>query len=235
MWKRALADSVKDELNRLKNGSEKEQQRYDNANEAITAVLINPLDPDYIKSNVDHYRAANILGQFRIFFEIINEHKTVHFVWMNNEDHIHDTSKGINDPCYKQFKHLNDHSKLQRFAPPKAVKAQLNITGTWKTSSSIYVKYSDASGNVNSTLTLIAHTDNSSYNMLDIKADMEDVGLEEALLKKVLTSAKSVGVKIIFTLDLTRNQDYISFYKKLLSSTGFIVTAADADQEVWEI
>jgi len=216
------------------NGNVDEIQRFDNAHEAISSVLNNPLDTDYLKNNMAHYRAVNVLGQYRLFFEIIQQHDVIHFVWMNDDYYIHDSSKGKDDPCYKRFKHHFDNDKLETYQHIEPKKPDFDITGTWKKSAAIYAKYIDDSGKTETSLTLIPNSNNSSYNMLDIKSDRPQNGLEKILLKKVIDSAKQAAVKLTFTLDLSRNATYVTFYKLLLTELGFKLAVADEDQEVWE-
>lgn len=234
MWKRALSQTVKDELRRLQQGNVLEIQRFENADEAISSVLINPLDPGYLKDNFGHFRAVNVLGQYRLFFEIIPQHGVIHFVWLNDDYYIHDSSKGKDDPCYKRFKHLFDHDKLDKYVHEKPTVPKFDLTGTWKKSAAIFAKYLDDSGRSETSLTLISDSANSTYRLLDIKSDRPNVGLEKILLSKVIESANKAAVKLSFTIELSRNKDYVSFHKNLLTQLGFKLSLADDDQEVWE-
>lgn len=235
MWTRAQSKQVQDELKRLEVGNKKERQRFENAMEAITSVLINPLDQGYINYDLGQYRAVDVLAQYRLFFEIIDSNKVVHFVWINNDDYIHDSSKGKDDPCYKRFKNLLDRDKLEKYKHVETKKPSFTLNGKWKKSTAIYATYTDSNGKSETALRLILQATEKDYLLQDITSSKQDANLERFLLEHVTKVAKKNGVIIKYSIRLSRDPLHISFYRKLLADCGFLITAKDESEELWEL
>ncbi len=230
-WTKHLSEILKDELRRLKDGNKKEQQRYQNAEEAISAVLLNP-GKDYgdLKYNLGKYRAAPVLAQYRLFYEIIDDEKVVHFVWMNDDDFIHDSSKK-SDPCYERFKTLAQTNKIPKYEkrPPPG---KPTINGFWKKTAQIYCSYPDRNGVANSTL-VMQQEKKDSYRILDINATVEGVGLELGLLKWVTGLAQNEGVHLYHELDLRADPVKVEMLRTVFKKCGF-QSLQDDDVELWE-
>lgn len=230
-WKRVLASNLRDELKRLQGGNKKEIQRYKNAMGAIATVMGDPALPKYIKSNVGHYRAADVLAQYRLFFEILDEQKVIHFVWMNDDQYIHDNSKKP-DPCYERFRHLIEHKKLEKYMPPEEVKTGFELHGVWRQSAAIYASFTDDRGVARSYLNMQGD-DRGCYKITSIRAEVEGTGLELALLKEVVVDAGKNGVSLYFELDLTGDQVMVKTMRAVFAECGF-TAMDDGEIELWE-
>lgn len=229
-WTASRSSLLNKELIRLKDGNKRERQRYENAIEAISAVLSNPNDPGDLKSAIGKYRAADVLAQYRLFYELVDSEKVVHFVWINDDDYIHDSSKKP-DPCYERFKNLAAGGKIPKFSP-KAKSGKPQIRGAWKKTEKIYCSVSAGHQRANSIL-FMQQQKNDSYQIIDINATEEGTGLELQLLDWVSKDANRQGVRLYHELDLKRDPHTVKTLREIFSKCGFVCTP-DSDMELWE-
>jgi len=231
VWTPAVGKLLKEELDRLKSGNKREQQRYENALETISTVVLDPWK-DYgdLKSGIGDYRAANVLAQYRMFYELVHAEKVVHFVWLNDDTYIHTTSKNP-DPCYERFKNLAAGNKIPKYTP-KPKPTSPTISGFWKKSTQIYCSLSAGQQRANSTL-FMQQQNSSTYQIQDINATEEGTGLELQLLDWVSKRASQEGVQLFHELDLKRDPETIKLLRGIFSKCGFNCTAT-SDIELWE-
>lgn len=227
-WKKALSKDLKEELIRLRNGNADERQRYKNAEEAISRTLVDPVHVH--KHSLGDYKAVNVLAQYRVFYEIIDDHNIVHFVWINDHTCKHDNSKNP-DPCYDKFISLVNTGKIPKFVPSKKTKG-FTLNGEWGYSSQIYAEFHDEDGKANSYLTM-QHQKADNYQIIAIGADRENVGLEKLLLKELVKSAKAKKISLYFELDLTRDEIVVEALRLIFEKCGFIADESDGELELW--
>ena len=239
---------VKDELDRLQRAGGELGKRYDRFSEYINRVLEHPLNTDYLKNSLDQYRAAPYkTGQYRIFFEIIDETvdynptsdlgkkilgKFVHFVWMNNEDCKHDSSKGEHDPCYREFKNLKENNQIDAFKRPPVPKGYIS-GGDFGKTPALYPKYYDKDGVAQSqaVVTLSGDADSSFklYKLEGLISVPDSKERELELLRNVLNDASNCGVVIEWEIIRDHNFDRYSSHAKQIG-----MEVIDSDK-VWEV
>ncbi|MEK2645216.1 hypothetical protein [Bdellovibrio sp. BCCA] len=224
---------MKVELLRLQKGNKKEKQRYENALKAVSAVLLDPENRDDYKKGTGQYKAADVLSQYRIFYEVLKQENIVHFVWMNDDKYIHDSSKDP-DPCYDRFKTLVQTGKISQYVAPSPPKVSFTLTGVWKKSVKIYAKYMDNYDNCHSDLTAITD-DKGVYKISKVTASVENKGLEELLLEELIADAKGKGITIQKELSLKADQVRVNTMRKLLRKLKFSEVLSDDDVELWEL
>lgn len=229
MWKKSLSEDLKKELKRLRDGNRLERQRYENAEKAMTDVLLEPNSNH--KHSIGKYQAADVLSQYRLFYEILTEYKVVHFVWINDEDYIHDNRKNP-DPCYDRFKTLISTNKIPQYIPPAVVEPEFKLDGAWKKSAMIYAKLIDERGRANSNLSMLLDAADT-YKIIDVRADREGVGLEISLLKLVIEDCDNHGIKLAYDLDLKADIKKIDLMIQILTQTGFAIDVQDEDMQLW--
>lgn len=233
MWTKIVCDDLKNELNRLKAGNALEVQRYHNAIETMSRVMVEPILNGDGKSGIGKYKAADVLAQYRLFYEVLKEHEVVHFVWINNEEYIHDLSQNP-DPCYDHFLTLINTNKLPVYTPTKST-TKYTLSGKFGVSDSIYAKYSDShSGHAHSYLNIITD-DKRTYHLRNISATVENQGLEDILLSKVIASTTGLGIRFHFELDNSRDPARVKFLKNLLTKYNFQISVIDNEIELWEL
>ncbi|MEN0059749.1 MAG: hypothetical protein AAGB31_12995 [Bdellovibrio sp.] len=233
MWTKVVCADLKNELNRLKTGNALEVQRYNNAIEAMSRVMAEPILNGDGKSGLRNYKAADVLAQYRLFYEVLKEHNVVHFVWINNEKYIHDLSQ-TPDPCYDHFLTLINTNKLPVYTPTKSA-TEYTLSGTFGVSDFIYAKYSDSSTGTARSFLNITTDDKRTYHLKNISATDEDQGLEEILLSKVIKSATGLGIKLHFELDKSRDPLRVKFLENLLTKNNFQISDIDNEIELWEL
>jgi len=54
--------------------------------------------------------------QYTLYFEIVSANE-IYIIWINDPSCLHDTRANFDDPCYKEFKRLQDKGRLERFDP----------------------------------------------------------------------------------------------------------------------
>lgn len=229
MWKKCLSEDLKIKLKRIRDGNRLERQRYDNAEKAITDVLLEPNSNH--KHSIGKYQAADVLSQFRLFYEILTEHKVVHFVWINDEKYIHDNSKNP-DPCYDRFKTLITTNKIPQYIPPSVSEPVFKMDGSWKKSTMIYAKLIDERGRANSNLSMLLD-DADTYKIIDVRADQEEVGLEMSLLKLVIKDCDAHGITLTFDLDLRADSKKVDLMIQILTKSDFKIEIEDSDMQLW--
>jgi hypothetical protein len=92
-----------------------DQVRQADIEKAIKRVLVNPLLPAYQRTYLTPYRQEHPTDkQITIFFEVDAARQLVFFVWVNDDDHLHDTRKNHgDDPCVKEFDRLRQAGDLE--------------------------------------------------------------------------------------------------------------------------
>jgi hypothetical protein len=240
VWTRHLSNDLRLELLRIRNGSKLERQRYRNAEDAIATVLMNPTTPRNLNHSLGQYRAADVLAQYRIFYEIISNETVIHFVWINDEKYLHDSSKNP-DPCYDRFLTLVNTKRIPAYIAPIVVVKPLgkasqsfNLKGKWGASPQIYATLADARGQAISNLVMQSLNKTGCYQIVAINATVEKLGLEEALLNKVAIDARKNGIKLYHELDLNADPVHVALLKQIFLKCGFKMTTPDTGSELWE-
>ena len=247
-YNKKLSQMVKNELDRLQRAGGELGKRHDRFYEYISRILENPLNTDYLKNSLDQYRAAPYkTGQYRVFFEIIDEAvdynptndqgkkipgKFVHFVWMNNENCKHDSSKGEHDPCYREFKNLKENNQIEAFKRPLLPKGYIN-GGEFGKTPALYPKYYDNEGVAQSqaVVTLSEETESEFrlYKVEGLISTPDSKEREFELLQNVLNDAKSCGVVVEWEIIRDHNFDRFKAH-----ATQLGMKSIDND-EVWEV
>lgn len=236
------------ELDRLKNGGGDLTKRYNRFVEYMNRVADDPLNTDFLKDSLDQYRAAPFkTGQYRIFFELIDETvdfnpstdtgikvsgKFIHFVWMNNENCKHDSSKGEHDPCYREFKNLKSSGRLDKFERSELSKGYV-CQGVFGKALYLYPKFCDADGVAQSQASVsIIDDDPQKFNLYKLEgliSHPDSIKREKELLENILIDAKKCGVRIIW--EIIRDGNFHRYQKHAIS-LGMKLEDSDS---VWEV
>lgn len=214
-YRKKISNYLTQEFDRLQQGGDDLKKRHDRFSEYINRIVEDPLNTDYIKDALDQFRAAPYkTGQYRIFFEIIDESvdfdpakdtdtkiagKFIHFVWMNNENCKHESSKGEHDPCYREFKNLKSNNQIEQFIRPLLPKGYV-VGGVFGKSPALYPKYYDINGVAQSQATVTLSDENdlgfSVYKIEGLASIPDSKSREYELLKNVIEDAQGNGVQI---------------------------------------
>ena len=236
------------ELTRLKEAGGELNKRHHHFAEYVERVLAKPTHSDYLKFSLDQYRAAPYkTGQYRIFFEIIDEtvqYKTqedkekkipgkfVHFVWMNDETCKHDMSKGEFDPCYRRFKNLKDNQDLEQFIRPLIPRGYV-VSGSFGQATALYPTFYDLDGVARAQAT-VSLCDNQStsfklYKLEGLLSEPDSESRELELLINLYQDAQKNGVKLQWEIIRDGNFDRYTEHAQTLG-----LRKIDSD-EVWEV
>gem|GEM_PF-3168815 len=93
--------------------------RQDAIKKAVERVLVNPDVDGYKRIYLSPYRQEHPSDKtLTIFFVLPKKPKNrVFFVWVNDDQHPHDTHKNYGeDPCVKEFKRLRDSQSLEDYS-----------------------------------------------------------------------------------------------------------------------
>ena len=236
-YQRKLAPSFQAELVRLKNGNASERQRYEGALIAMNRVMSNPIHADFRKILPQSYKAADVLGQYRVFFKIIPAEITggaevVYFVWINDEKSLH--RSGEPDDCYAVFAQMVDRGEIGPYIPDLSIASEdFKRAGSWG-AEYVYVTYwrkiQTATLRADSHLLLNQITE-SNYLLQYITVSQEGTGLAQGLLTRVCRDADRHGIALTFELGTTESHFGVS--RHLLEKFGFTLGEVIDGTELW--
>lgn len=245
-YSKKIAQAVINEINRLDIGNTEQRKRKDQFLAYLDRVMGDPENTDYIKKDCGKYRAAPYkTGQYRIFFELIDESvdfnsstdkgikaegKFVHFVWMNNENCKHDSDKGDHDLCYREFKNLmNKTNGLEKFVRPNVPKGFM-MGGVLGKTPALYPKFYDLYGMAQAFANLSVNN-NSTSSIVEYKLDglisrPDSEQREFELLDNIISEANKHGYKIVWEimrdLRFSRHQKLAQHLKMNLIEQDYI-------------
>ena len=113
MWKAVYSKSFSQKLSGFP------ATRRNDIQKAIERVLVNPDLDGYKRMYLSPYRQEHPSDKtFTVFFVVPQKPQNrVFFVWVNDDQHPHDTHKNHGeDPCAKEFKRLRDSKKLEEYS-----------------------------------------------------------------------------------------------------------------------
>ncbi len=247
-YQRLVSSFLKAEFSRLSSGNSETKKRHDRFVEYMNRIQQDPLNTDYMKHALDQYRAAPYkVGQYRIFFEIIDETvdfdlqndkgskvegKFVHFVWMNNENCKHDSSKGEHDPCYREFKNLKNNGEIAVFQRPELPKGYV-AGGILGKVPALYPKLFDTEGVAQAQAIVVLDDSQSAgfqcYKLEGIISNPDSSSREFELLQELMADAEKYGVKIEW--EILRDSNFAKFQSHAIK-LGMKVIDSDS---VWEV
>ena len=219
-YSKKTAQAVINEISRLEHGNTEQRKRSDQFLAYIDRVMADPENTDYIKKDCGKYRAAPYkTGQYRIFFELIDElvdfnpstdkgikaeGKFVHFVWLNNENCKHDSDKGDHDPCYREFKNLmNKANGLEIFKRPNAPKGFM-MGGVLGKTPALYPKFFDLYGMAQAFANLNVNNSSTSgvteYKLDGLISIPDSEPREFELLNNIISEANKYGYRIVWEI-----------------------------------
>lgn len=202
----------------------KNRQLLTALNTAVNRVMNNPTCPDFIKSDIGEYRAVDVLPQIRLFFKIESKHDAVFFVWMNDlKEHPHDSSRGQEDKCYKEFKRLSNNDKLDKFVPMLESRSAFKMNHSFRSSKEIFAQLSNDTEFASSGLKL-NRINNDEYNLENIyESEYNSKALKE-LISKVCAEADKQNIDLKYTLEKYREDIFKESVQKALLSNNFTIT-----------
>lgn len=232
-----LAPSLKRTLERLKNGSAAERQRYENVSPAIFKVLSDPLNADFRKNLPEGYKAVDVLQQYRLFFRVIrppeSSEPTVYFVWMNDEESLH--RSGEPDDCYEVFRKLAERGEIDPYVEELEGQPQFSLNEKWG-AKFIYAKYSrfpESRGEHAYSTLLLKQIGPLQYQLNPITESVPKVGLAADLLRELCNSADGHGVTLTYSVFTHGSQ--ADDERSLLQSHSFAHDLTlDEDDEIWQ-
>jgi hypothetical protein len=158
--------------------------------------------------------------------------KFIHFVWMNDESCMHDSSKGEHDPCYRAFKNLKDSGKIEKFKRPPLPKGYV-VNGKFGKAQALYPKFYDMNGVAQSQAVIsIVEEDTKGLNLYKLEgmaSNPDSEGRELELLKHILADAKKCGVQIEW--DIFQDNNFRR-HKDQAVAAGMTLIEQD---EYWEV
>lgn len=233
LHKPCLSDSVRKELQRLKDSKNpKLNQRFDAINGGVMRALLNPKNVENIPSGLKPYRAEKIGGQIRLFYEMIEGSNVVHFVWVNDENCLHDTNNGQeNDPCYNEFTRLYNNGLLPKYAPEVESKEVYQQRGKWL-SQEVYASLKDGAGFAECNMCLV-ETSEREYEIRHLYSTSTTEPLETRLLARVIDSSKLFGISFLYDLLNTTSSEAQEPVRNALIECGFKLTDDTDGMEVW--
>jgi hypothetical protein len=210
-------------------------QVFEGFEKAIEKVMQNPISKEFIKYDTEEYRAVDVLAQRRAFFKIYTEHDTVFFVWLNPEDFPHDSSKGENDPCYKEFKRLLKNNKLETYEPEVVKEPEFNFWGQFRKDQFIHTNLKSSKSFSQASLQLISRED-SEYEIAHIdEATHYNSDSLPLLLIKVAEKAKAEKINLISFVGSERDCDYRLSVAKALKTAGFTYVSTEAIGDLYRL
>ena len=93
--------------------------RRNDIQKAVERVLVNPDVDRYKRMYLSPYRQEHPSDKTLTIFFVVPKRpqKRVFFVWVNDDQHPHNTHKNHGeDPCVKEFKRLRDSQKLEEYS-----------------------------------------------------------------------------------------------------------------------
>jgi mRNA-degrading endonuclease RelE of RelBE toxin-antitoxin system len=228
LFRHKLSPWLQDEVRRLENGSVDEKQRHRNIPDAIAKVMANPANPILNKDLPENYKAVNVLGQYRLFFKILNAEQVVYFVWINNEDSIHAYENP--DDCYRVFRGMVERGEIQPYVEPSIPKFILNPPD-WS-APYVYAKLTrnipaqQASANIH-----LSQVKENEFEIKAVSVTQKDQGLASKLVYEICKSADDHGIGLYHELNL--QLDALSKSRKILSKNGFTLDQQIEDVEIW--
>lgn len=198
----------------------KNSQFFESFNKAIEKVMTNPTSQDFLKYDLQEYRAVDVLAQRRAFFKIYKEFETVFFVWVNPSDMLHDSSKGELDPCYRAFKRLLDNEKLEVYSPQPVEEPEFNFFGKFRRDKYIHINLKSSTSFSQADLELVSKNE-SEYEINNIYEKNYYSDSLPILLKKVAMKAKEERVNLVSIVGLERDQDFRASVTRALLQVGF--------------
>lgn len=93
------------------------QSRQDDISKAVERVLVDPFHTNYQRSYLKPYKQEHPTDKaLTIFFAIPNKPTNrVFFVWVNDDNHPHNTHGNQADPCIKEFLRLKNSNQLEDY------------------------------------------------------------------------------------------------------------------------
>lgn len=202
-------------------------QVFEAYQKAIEKVLQNPTSREFIKYDTEEYRAVDVLAQRRAFFKIHSKDQMIFFVWLNPEDYPHDSSKGENDPCYKEFKRLLKNGKLEEFAPEVEEDPEFIFYGEFRKNARFYTSLKTSRSFSGANLHLITREENE-YEITNIHEDPYYSDALPLLLTKIVEKAKEVKINLVSVVELARDVEYRTSIAKALQNAGFAFSGTDS-------
>jgi hypothetical protein len=211
----ALLQEIYDNLDKGKNS-----QVFEAYAKAVEKVMQNPISRNFIKYDTEEYRAVDVLAQRRAFFKIYNEHDTVFFVWINPEKFPHDSSKGENDPCYKEFKSLLKNEKLEIYEPEAVEEPEFVFRGKFRKDKRFSTHLKTTFSFSQAQLHLISREENE-YEIENIFEENLYSDSLPLLIIKVVEKAKEAKINLISFVGSERDNDHRKSVAKALTKAGF--------------
>ncbi len=235
-YKLEYSNFIIDEFERLRNGSKDEQQRFRQAQQAVAKIQSNPINEEFRKDLPDNYKAAKVLGQYRLFFIIHNlgeDTGIVFLTWVNDEKSIH--ASGESNDAYQVFRDLVSADEVEKYEPPVATGSpKCNQHGSWG-ESCIYFDLEQSRGDeamwAKSHLYLSSISENE-YRIESVSVSHPNEKLAKNLVSYICEAASIAKITLYYELD-TKKPDLEKNYH-LLNSSGFVKVDELGDDEVWE-
>ncbi|PWU19945.1 MAG: hypothetical protein C5B49_05105 [Bdellovibrio sp.] len=226
-------------MSRLKAGNPAEKQRYEKILSAIHRVMADPIHPQFRKDLPQNYKAADVLGQYRLFFRIVPAAQAtdvkadvVHFVWVNDEESIH--RSGEPGDCYQVFLDKVLRGEIDEYTPdPLPQNERFRLHDDWG-SSFVYVSFrrtidgEEQHADSHLKLNQIA---SGSYLIDYVTVSKENIGLASSLLARLGESVDSHGIKL--TYELESNDRNFGKVRHLLEKFHFELDDIIESVEIW--
>jgi hypothetical protein len=204
-------------------------EAFQNASEK---VLANPISREFIKHSMDEYRAVDVLAQKRAFFKIYSEYEVIFFVWLNPDEFPHISSKGENDPCYKEFKSLLAKDEIEEFVPEIKSEPEFMISGKFRKDRAFFTSLKTEKSFAQAQVQLRA----ISANEYQIDHIYETEYYSDALpilIAKIVSEAKQDNIVLRSVIGKERDGDFIESVKEALLASGFVVQQDDENEIIF--
>lgn len=203
-------------------------QLFEAFEKACEKILQNPTSPDFLKNNLEDYRAVDVLAQKRAFFKIYSDYSVIFIAWLNLDEFPHDSSKGEYDLCYREFQNLLRNGKLEKYIPEKIEEPEFKFNGKFRKDKNIFTFLKTTQSHSQAQLKLVPRSPNE-YEIEHIhESDYYSDSLP-LLLERVVAEAKKEKIDLVTFVGIERDYDYRMSVIQALSSAGFQQHSNDDD------
>lgn len=200
-------------------------EAFQNASEK---VLANPISREFIKHSMEEYRAVDVLAQTRAFFKIYSEYEVIFFVWMNSDEFPHISSKGDNDPCYKEFKSLLAKEAFEEYIPEIKTEPEFKFFGKFRKDKRFFTSLKTEESFAQAQLEL-KEISASEYEIDHIYETEYGSDALPILITKIVEEAKKENITLRATIGKERDSDFVKSVKEALLVSGFIAGPQNED------
>lgn len=208
------------------------EQIFEAFQKATEKVQANPIAPEFIKHSMGAYRAVDVLAQTRAFFKIYSDHKVIFFVWVNPIEFPHISSKGENDPCYKEFKSLLLKGEIEEYEPEDKSEPEFRTSGRFRKDKKFFTSLKTEESFAQAQLQLKEVSANE-YEIDHISETEYGSDALPILISRLVLEAKKVSVTLKATVSKVRDSDYIESVKEALIASGFSVEVDNENETIF--